>query len=253
MAKKRLDIILDILKEQGYVTVKYLTEQLHYSTATINRDLNDLQKQKLIRRHYGGAELIERKGTPLIFRYHKMRPVKNLIGKKAAEFINDGDVIFIDGSTTGQCIGQYITEKNDLTVITNNITLASYLSEHGIKSICLGGKIVEIPSMTGGSETDENAAKYHADKAFFATSGITDDGVISCGSTYNVLHRIMIKNSDKVFYLGDHQKVNIYLNHIVCDLSSIDYIICDYKFSDEIKEKYSNTTFVEIETPKTQS
>ena len=40
--KERMDAILDILKVNGYVTVKFLIEKLHYSTATINRDLNML-------------------------------------------------------------------------------------------------------------------------------------------------------------------------------------------------------------------
>ena len=46
--KERIDNILGILKANGYVSVKYLTEQLHYSTATINRDLNVMQKQNLV-------------------------------------------------------------------------------------------------------------------------------------------------------------------------------------------------------------
>lgn len=252
MAKKRIDIILNIIKEQGYVTVKYLTEQLHYSTATINRDLNDLQKQKLIRRHYGGAELVEQKGTPLVFRYHKMRPVKNLIGKKAAEYINDGDTVFIDGSTTCQCIGQYITDRNNLTVITNNMILASYLSEHGIKVICLGGKVTEIPYMLGGEITEENARSYHTAKCFFSTGGITDNGKIYDSNTYYALRKTIIKNSDIVFHLADHDKINKKWERVVCDLSAIDYLICDYIFSDKIKKKYKNTKFIEIPTPKTQ-
>ena len=47
MSEKRIDAVLRIIKEQGYVTVKYLCDELHYSTATINRDLNDLQKKKI--------------------------------------------------------------------------------------------------------------------------------------------------------------------------------------------------------------
>ena len=252
MSKKRADIILDILKTEGYVTVKYLTEKLHYSTATINRDLNDLQKQKLIRRHYGGAELVESRGVPLVFRYHKMRPVKNIIAKKAAEFINDGDTVFIDASTTTQCIGQYITEKKELTVITNNMMLASFLSEHNIKCICLGGEIVEIPYMIGGPDTTEQATHYRADKMFFSTGGISSDGVISSGNIYHYLHNAMQKNSKEVFYLADHQKIDVDCKRIFFDLSKVDYIISDYTFSNKIKEKYKKTTFVEVETPKTQ-
>ena len=42
--KERLDHILQIVKGYGYVTVKYLVANLHYSNATINRDLNLLEK-----------------------------------------------------------------------------------------------------------------------------------------------------------------------------------------------------------------
>ena len=131
MSQKRIDVILGIIKEQGYVTVKYLCDTLNYSTATINRDLNDLQKQKLIVRHYGGAELVKRKGVPLAFRYHKMRPAKRMIAKEAAKLIKDGMTVFIDGTTTTHYIGDYIKNIKNLTVITNNLNLASHLSESG--------------------------------------------------------------------------------------------------------------------------
>lgn len=252
MPRKRLDMILDILNEQGYVTVKYLTEQLHFSTATINRDLNLLQKQQLIHRHYGGAELIKAKGTPLVFRYHKMRPVKNLIGKKAAELIHDGQTIFVDGSTTGQCIAPYITNLRNLTVITNNMTLASHLSEHNISCICLGGRIVEVPFMLGGPDTEEQARSYTADIMFFATGGISESGTIYDTDLYLNLHRIMARNSKKVVYLADHNKINVDTKRVLFDLSRVDCIISDHAFSGQVMEAYKDTEFITLETPKTQ-
>ena len=53
----RQDAILTILKKQGYATLRELTEALHYSTATINRDLNRMEEKGLIKRSYGEAEL----------------------------------------------------------------------------------------------------------------------------------------------------------------------------------------------------
>lgn len=252
MPKKRTDIILEILKAQGYVTVKYLTEQLNYSTATINRDLNLLQKQGLIKRHYGGVELTETKGIPLVFRYHKMKPAKNIIAKKAAEFIEDGDTVFIDASTTTQYMGQYITERKNLTVITNNMILVSFLSEYGIRCICLGGAVCEIPYMLCSDQTIENARTYTADKFFFATSAITENGVISDGEGYYLLRKTMAENSKEIFYLADHDKVGKKSNRIYFDLSSVDCIISDYAFDKKIKAKFKATRFIETETPKSQ-
>lgn len=45
-AKERQDRILEILEQQGYVTVKHLISTLDYSSATVNRDLNALEKDR---------------------------------------------------------------------------------------------------------------------------------------------------------------------------------------------------------------
>ena len=251
MPEKRIDAVLRLIKEQGYVTVKYLCDELHYSTATINRDLNDLQKKKLITRHYGGAEIVKTKGTPLVFRYHKMRPVKRLLAKKASEMVKEGMTVFIDGSTTAQYIGQYIKDIKGIKVITNNLNLISYLSESGVKCICLGGDIIEMPYITGGIDSAFQAKSYHADISFFSTGGISSDGRIYDG-VYLDLHRAMVDSSEKSVFLIDHKKLDVINSRIITDLSEIDVIISDLKFGDDVKKKYKNTQFMEIETPKTQ-
>ncbi len=244
--QERLNNIMDIVKKNGYVTVKFLTEELHYSNATINRDLNILEKQKLIKRSYGGVEVSNDVSTSLVFRYHKMKIAKNNIGKTASTFINDGDTIFIDGSTTAQYIGKYITEKKDITVITNNIALVSYLSEYNINVICLGGRVVEIPSMLDGADTVENAMKYRADKMFFSIGSITDDGKIGTNDIYYLLHKVMIENSDKVFLLIDSGKLNRTSPKYFPSDIKLNYIISDYNFKEETKNKLKNTEFIVV-------
>ncbi len=250
--QKRIDLILDLIKEHGYVTVKYLCEELHYSTATINRDLNDLQKQKLIVRHYGGAEIVEKKGTPLVFRYHKMRPVKRVLAKKGTELVKASMTLFIDGTTTTHYMGEYLSNIENLTVITNNMNLASHLSEKGVNVISLGGKIIEPPDMTGGIDAETVAKSYTADLFFFSTGGVSSDGKIFDNDTYINLRKIMIDNSQKSILLFDHQKIITKGPRMLCDLSAIDIIITDYIFSDEVKNKFPNTTFIEVTTPLTQ-
>ena len=245
--KDRLDDILRILKEHGYVTVKFLTDELHYSTATINRDLNVLQSQKLITRSYGGAQLAETTIAPLTFRYHKMKATKNQIGKKAASFIENGDTIFIDGSTTGQYIGRYITDRKDLTVITNNMNLASFLSDYGITCFILGGEVVEPPSMLGGMMAVENAKSYRVDKMFFSTYGMEDDGRIGSTRVYYDLHRVMMKNADKIFYMMDSGKLHVKTPLFLGDFGDVDYVITDCEFTPELKARFHSTRFIPVD------
>lgn len=243
--KERIDKITELLKVNGYVTVKFLTEQLHYSTATVNRDLNIMEKQKLVHRTYGGVELIKRREVPLLPRYHKMRTAKVRLAIAAAELVENGDVVFLDGSTTTDYIGRHLTEKKDITVITPNVALVAFLSKYGINVICLGGSVTEAPYILGGNLTVQNAYKYNADKMFFATGSVTEDGVISA-SIYELIHRAMADNSKKVYYVADCEKINDDFNKNLFDFSAVDGVITDYKFSDEVKARYGKEKFIEI-------
>ena len=244
--KERIDLIKDILDKNGFVTVKHLIDELHYSSATINRDLNFMQNQGIVRRSFGGVELVNEQRVPLYFRYSKMRAAKSKIGKRAADFIKDGDTIFIDCSTTAQYIGKYITDRTNLTVITNNLALVSFLSEYSITCICLGGKIIEAPYMAYSAETVENARRYGADKLFFSAGGITTDGKIR-GSEYdihNLLIRTMMENSKEKFLLFDCDKVKDHFDKYIGSFDDIEAVITDYHFVESVKKNFANTDFI---------
>lgn len=238
-----MDAILKILQQQGYVTVRHLTELLNYSNATINRDLNVMEKQKLIKRSYGGVELMKSYGVALPFRYEKMKAAKLKIAKKAAEYIHDGDTIFIDGSTTAEYLGQYLLEKKDIRVITNNMALVIFLSQHAIPAVCLGGSVVEPPYMLSGIETVLNTRRYHADKMFFSTSGIGMDGTILFSGSYELMYEAMMENADEIFFLADHEKLKPSCK-IKKDFDALDYIITDFEIPAEVREKHRRTKFV---------
>lgn len=247
LQKERLDQILKIITTHKYVTVKFLMDELHYSTATINRDLNILAEQKLIKRHYGGAELASDHSVPLRFRHHKMRAAKSKLGRAAAELVSDGDTIFIDGTTTTQCMAQFLTEKKDITVISNNMALIAYLSEYGINSICLGGSVVEAPSMLFSIDTIETAANFKADKHFFTSGGVSPDGKIWGGDIYAMLRKVMSENSALSYYLVDHAKYEEpHGKRTWCSLSEVSGVICDFDFPEETKSKFIKTEFIVV-------
>jgi len=243
-AKERQKQILEILEKQGYVTVNYLTEVLEYSTATINRDLNTLQERQLVTRSHGGVELNTPKYIPVLFRTHKMQREKRLIGKTAASFVEDGDTIFIDGSTTAQCMEQYLLERKDITVITNNMSLCANLSTGGVNAICLGGAVKEPPSMLYSDETIENAARYRVNKMFFSTDAISSSGLIASGIYYDLLFKTVANNAEKVFYLFDHNKLDRPFNVVLWDLDRVDCVISDLELPKETREKFPNTRYI---------
>lgn len=248
--KDRQKQIIDILEKQGYVTVKYLTEALHYSSATVNRDLNSLQSQQLVTRSYGGVELVRAPYVPVFFRTHKMHVEKKNIGRAASAYVKDGDTVFIDGSTTAQCMEQHLIHRKNLTVVTNNIVLAANLSEYEIKVVCLGGTIVEAPSMVYGAETVENASRYKVDKMFFSTGAVSSDGLIASG-LYDLMLRAIARRAGEVFYLVDHKKIDQPFNSVFGDFGDVDCVISDYEFSEEVRARYPKTRFETVEKTET--
>ncbi len=238
----RLEDILRILKKHGYVTVKFLTEELHYSTATINRDLNRLQEQQLVKRSYGGVEIVEQQGIPLRFRYHKMRAAKDHIAKCAATYIQDGDVVFIDATTTTQCMVPHIVNK-DITVITNNLTIVSYLSEHGVKVVCTGGTVVEVPCFLGGRDALATIDRYRADKLFFSAGTLLEDGQI--GRVNFEIVSAMRRHAKETFLLVDHEKFGAKTLDVRMSLNDVDYVISDCEIDAPLRETFPNVQFIQ--------
>lgn len=246
--KERIDRIMNILRVNGYVNVKYLCSEIGYSKATINRDLSYMEKQKMIIRSYGGVEIIDKNGIPLEFRYHKMKNEKMHICKVAADLVKDGDTIFIDSSSTTEFMASYLKDKKNLKVITSNMAIATYLGTFSnIKVVCLGGEIIEHPSMLGGDLSVKNAMSYKADKFFFATKSINEAGEIGGSGAYSLLISVMAENSKQVIYLADHSKVNLGFEEVIMTVADVDIIVTDHIFDESFKKKYAKTKFLEAE------
>ena len=246
--KERLEKILGILEQNGYVTVRYLMEELHYSKATVNRDLNILEQMDKVKRTWGGVELCEQREIPVVFRYEHGKPNKKRIARRAAELVEDGDILFIDGSTTAQYMGEYLAEKKDIKVLTNNMALGIFLADRGVSVTVLGGRILEAPYMLAGNDTAEAAARYRADKCFFSTRDVSGEGEMAyADDIYYAMHRTMIRNSERVFYLVDSDKVDKKGGRVVLgDLSLVDCVISDYEFGSRTVERYPDVEFVRV-------
>lgn len=243
---ERMDEIMRILKKYGYVTVDYLVEQIRYSPASIRRDLTLLEKQGLVHRSYGGVEIKEDVATPFVFRQHSMKTAKNKMAIEGAKLVNDGDTIFIDGSSSAQYLGHFLVDKKDITVVTNNMVLASHLAENGIKVYCTGGYVNELPGILTGDVTTNTYSRFYADIMFFSSGGVAGGNIHSGSEAYVQHHRKMLDNSKVHVCLCASDKIDKTKRLILCSMDEIDYFITDGNISEEMTEKYSDTTFIKV-------
>ena len=224
--------IINILKnEDSFITVKELCKRLYASESSIRRDLTSLENRGLVKRTYGGAELITKFSNVVSFnkRYHQNIEAKKEIAKKAAKLIKDGSVIFLDQSSTTFYLANEIINRNSLTVVTNNIEILSLLSNSGIKVISSGGLLrPENRSCLIGDDAKGVFENIYADALFFSAKSLSDEGVISdCTREEVVLRNSMFKNSAKKIFLCNSEKFGTQSAYKQCTLSDIDYLVCE--------------------------
>ena len=141
--------IIELVKQQGYVSTEELVEHFSVSPQTIRRDLNELAEQDLILRHHGGAALPSSSvNTP----WHDRRPPrpkkKSASPAQVAEQIPNGSTLFIDIGTTPEAVAHALLNHSNLRIVTNNLNVANTLMvKEDFRIILAGG---ELRSRDGG-------------------------------------------------------------------------------------------------------
>ena len=230
LKSKRQNEIVEILQKNGFVTVNQLSQLLFASESSIRRDLTELQKRHIIKRSYGGAELITAKTNVVNFgaRSYDYVEQKHIIAQKAATLINEGDVVFLDQSSTCYFLALELERFNSLTVVTNNIEILNVLSTTQNTVYSTGGVISKVNNNcligSGASATFESV---YADIMFFSASSVTSEGFITDRTSDEVyLRNSMLKNAAKKIFLCNSEKINTTAPFIQCSLNDIDAVVC---------------------------
>ncbi len=231
--------ILEYLQNAQYATIDELAERLFVSPSTVRRKLNDLQKKGLITRTHGGAQLNDDNNffPSFTFRVHENSFEKKKIALSAIKLIKNGDLIFLDGTTSAFFIAEYLSEFKNIRVITNGIDTLSLLAKNNISAYSTGGCVQEVNrSVLIGHYAEEMIGNFHADIAFFSARSVTNDGEIyDCFEEENVIRKAMIKHATKKVFLCDSTKFGKTSLFHLCSLNDVDYIVTNHAVPDSVK------------------
>lgn len=230
--------ILEILEIQQYASVEELSAVLCVSTSTIRRSLEILQQKGLVTRTHGGVKInSDNNFSPsFTFRIHQNSFEKKKIALSAIKLIKNGDIIFLDGSTSAFYIAEYLKEFENIRVITNGIDTLSLLSKNKILAYSTGGQVSsENPSVLVGRYAEDMICNFHADIAFFSAQAMDNDGEIyDCFEDEIFLRRAMIKNAKTKVFLCDNTKVGKSSPYHLCSLKDIDYVASNLSLPNSI-------------------
>ncbi|HCM90627.1 MULTISPECIES: DeoR/GlpR family DNA-binding transcription regulator [Vagococcus] len=234
----RMNKILDLLQEHGQLTTDELAELLTTSISTVRRDLITLEeKNEIIRKH--GFCLYNFKNRDNFDESGPER-LKAMIGAKAAELISNNDSVFINTSSTSLNSIKY-TKATNLTIISNNLKLASLKLDPQSSYILTGGELRVPKESLVGDIAFNTINDMNADICIIGCSGVD----IQHGVTTKILNeakinKAMIEKTTKIKVLvADHRKIGLISNFKISDLTVFDYLITDEYASSTIIKEYS--------------
>ncbi len=242
MKEKQEKEILDFLQNNQYASIEELAQQLYISPSTVRRKLNDLQSKGLVTRVHGGVQLNDTNNffPSFTFRVHQNSLEKKKMALAAIKLIKEGDLLFLDGTTSAFFIAEYLVEFKNIRVITNGIDTLSLLSKYDIAAYSTGGYVNrENRSVLVGNCAEKMIENFHADLAFFSAQSVDDQGqVYDCFEKENVIRKAMINNSTKRVFLCDSTKFGKTSPFRLCSLKDVDYIVSNNELPENMKEKF---------------
>lgn len=232
----RRQLIAEAVMAEGSIRIEDLIERFGISLMTAHRDVDDLVSRGLFRKTRG---IVSAAPTSLIessdvYRATRQAAEKKAIATAALQFIEPGQAIFFDDSTTVLQMAQQLPAKVPLTAITNSLTLMNELKDiRDLTLLGLGGQFYNWCNAFMGRMTTNEIMRLRADTVFMSMSAIMDDMVFHQSPEMVETKRAMFECSATRILLADHTKFRRRALHSFAGLTAFDVVIVDEDLPDE--------------------
>src|ERR1051325_5351933 len=242
LTEQRRRNLLDLVDQNGQVTVADLVKRFSISAVTVRSDLDALASIGAIVRSHGGAvrRLEATQDYPLRTKETLHHAEKVRIGKAAAELVQPGETIILDSGTTTAEIARHLKKLKlpSLTVITNALNIAAELADHaGISLMMIGGLLRPISCSFVGPQAEAMMNDFHADRLFLAVDGFDWEVGPSTPDVLEAqLNNVMMRISKEVNVVADFSKLERRSVSRIGSLSEVHRLITDTRAPAELIE-----------------
>lgn len=242
--EERERLILEAIRERGFVTYVALQEKLPASPATIRRDLSRLAREGLIERVHGGARLVapasDKDSEPILrlsgapFEQSLLVRIdqKRAIGRAAASLCRANEGIMIDGGTTTFQMCPHLAGLG-LQVLTNSLHIVSaLLPQAGTRILVPSGSVFREQNIILAPEGEESMPRFHAPKLFMGAAAIGPQGIMQADVLLVAGERRFLDRADEVVICADSSKFDRSSGNVVCPLDEVDILVTDRGISE---------------------
>lgn len=222
--------ILDYLGNNHFASIDEIAKSIYVSGATVRRDLQKLEQKGFVKIVYGGVVLSEYSNevVPVSLRDKENIALKEEIALKASKLIKDNDIVIFDASSTVRRICRHITNRKNLTIITNNLRICEELKNSNISVYCTGGSLIKKRDCFLGHYAEEFMRHVSASTMFFSSQGLLENGdIVDSSEEETALRKIMLSRVRNKIFLCDSSKFGREYPFTLCNTSDVTQIISD--------------------------
>jgi DeoR family transcriptional regulator of aga operon len=235
----RWNALLELLAENGRVSVEEAADRLAVSQATIRRDFDQLAQQQMITRTRGGAVA---NGVsydlPLRYKSAKHSAEKQRIGEAAAALVAPGTVVGLNGGTTMTEVARALAVRPDLngggegaqlTVVTNALNIANELLVRSRMKIVVAGGVVrpqsyELVGPLGGALLRE----VTLDVALLGVDALDPElGAAAHHEGEAAMNSLMVTRARRVVIIADSSKLGRHAFARICPIERVETLVTD--------------------------
>ena len=225
MRNIRLDEMESMILKEGTVSLKELSNTFEISLNTVRTDIEAISRRGRVKKVYGGVRAVMSDNELLDYRIREDKRiyVKQEICKKAADLVNDGDIIFIDSGTTTIHLTDYLKEKKNVKIVISKL-----LGNDNLSVIGIGGVVRNKTMSFASSESLLLLKQYNIQKAFMAATAVNiKNGVMNSSFDERAVKMLAVEKAEQVYVLADSSKFDKSALLTYCNLEQLNMIITD--------------------------
>ena len=252
MKRERISEIAEILDKRGKLTLEQLEEYFpNVSQMTLRRDLFQLEEEGKIIRVRGGAmsvrEVQKTSGEPYTKKTTMHTDEKIVIAQKAAELIDEGASLFLDGGTTALYLAKEMPDSY-CNVFTNGLAVATELAKKkNVMVHLLGGQLIKENLATASAFSSLYFTDTNFEIAIISAAAFTLENGFSCSTQVEAeLLRVVCKKAKFLYMMLDSSKIGRIKPYTFARPEDINVLITDQNFPDSLKDKFKEMNIVVI-------
>lgn len=208
MKIKRIQQIEQYIQQHKQVSISELCSHFNVSKNTIRRDINYLETEGLLEKVYGGVVATNSQLVPFESRTIKNQLEKEQIAARAASFIQENDLIFIDSGTTTIHLLDSVSQTIHFTVLTNNLDIINTAAAMTNITLVVVGTNFKRRTRSFVELSEKTLlTRYNINKAFMAATGVSiNHGLTNSDPLEYEIKKWISTKANQLYLLADPTK-----------------------------------------------